>query len=77
MQVSPKSQVEWGYNKDGSWVFVDKAILDAAGEGVEKMIGFEGKPDPATGFYCVRTLLENIPMHRIAAAELRSLSVRI
>jgi hypothetical protein len=22
-------------------------------EGIEKMIGFEGRPDPASGFYCV------------------------
>ncbi len=27
--------------------------MEQAPEGVEKLIGFEGRPDPASGFYCV------------------------
>jgi len=59
LQISPKVPVEWGYaavsNDDESttWSSVDKSILSEAPEGIEKMIGFEGKPDPSTGFYCV------------------------
>ena len=50
--------MEWGYaasNDDESttWSSVDKTVLSEAPEGIEKMIGFEGKPDPGTGFYCV------------------------
>jgi hypothetical protein len=36
---------------------VDKSILTTTGtvvvEGIEKLIGFEGRPDPASGYYCV------------------------
>lgn len=53
--------VEWGYANDSdggvAWVAVDKSVLDDAADGVEKLIGFEGTPDPATGFYCVRTTI--------------------
>jgi hypothetical protein len=62
--VSAKAQIEWGYSattasendKDASvsYVVVDKSVLDEASAGIEKLIGFEGIPDPATGFYCVR-----------------------
>ena len=33
----------------------DKAVLETQSipEGVEKMMGFEGTPDPNTGFYCI------------------------
>ena len=41
----------------GEWQVVDKSILDdpatAIPDGIEKMIGFEGTPDPATGYYCI------------------------
>jgi hypothetical protein len=59
--VSAKAQIEWGYNSATSgsdnedmYVVVDKSVLDEACAGIEKLIGFEGVPDPATGFYCVR-----------------------
>lgn len=38
------------------WTLLDpKSLLEGASEttGVEKKIGFQGAPDPATGFYCV------------------------
>jgi len=40
--------------KEGSeeWVKVDRSVLTDAPEGLEKLIGFEGTPDPATGYYC-------------------------
>lgn len=57
LQVSKKSTVEWGYTTDeddGKWTVVDvKAALAEAPDGFEKDVGFEGIPDPATGFYCV------------------------
>ncbi|KAL3921311.1 MAG: hypothetical protein SGARI_006711 [Bacillariaceae sp.] len=56
LQVSAKKPIEWGYYNDGDdqWKVVDKAILnDNTVEGLEKMVGFEGRPDPASGFYCV------------------------
>ena len=31
---------------------VDKSKGDEAPKGIEKKIGFEGKPDKNTGFYC-------------------------
>ena len=39
-------------NSSGEWVVVDKSVLTDAQKGIEKEIGFEGRPDPATGFYC-------------------------
>jgi hypothetical protein len=63
--ISAKAQIEWGYsngtsggdNEDvTSYVVVDKSVLDEASAGIEKLIGFEGVPDPATGFYCVRII---------------------
>jgi hypothetical protein len=65
LKVSSKKALEWGYcatlEKEGdesstsSWTVVDKSVLEASPlpEGLEKMIGFEGTPDPATGYYCV------------------------
>lgn len=48
---------EWGYldSGDEDWKAVDvKTVMkDASADGIEKSIGFEGKPDPASGFYCV------------------------
>lgn len=51
--------MEWGYYQEQEevWKSVDKSVLDneeaAAVDGLEKLIGFEGRPDPSTGFYCV------------------------
>jgi hypothetical protein len=57
LQISTKAQVEWGYrNEENAWVAVDKSVLDSVQEaGIEKSMGFEGTPDPTTGFYCVRS----------------------
>lgn len=57
LKVSPKVSVEWGYaaGEGDSWTTVDKSVLTDAPDGIEKKIGFEGKPDPSTGFYCVST----------------------
>jgi hypothetical protein len=52
--------LEWGYKEGdadeqgiiaGDWTVVDKSILesDDVPDNVEKMIGFEGKPDPNSG----------------------------
>jgi len=57
LQVSIKDKIEWAYRKsdEEEWVIVDKSVLESKDipEGVEKMIGFEGNPDPASGYYCV------------------------
>lgn len=56
LQLSTKDRLEWGYcpAADGAdWVVVDKAVLDGISAGSEKRMGFEGTPDPATGYYCV------------------------
>lgn len=56
-QFLPKDKVEWAYAsklkpEQEDWVLVDKNAMSDVPAGVEKIIGFEGKPDPATGFYC-------------------------
>lgn len=57
LQVSTKDKVEWAYwdveNED--WIIVDKTVLevDDLPNTLEKLVGFEGRPDPATGFYCM------------------------
>jgi hypothetical protein len=62
--VSAKDVLEYGYKEsqnddddDASWTLVDKKSIlesDDVPENVEKMIGFEGKPDPNSGkFLCV------------------------
>jgi hypothetical protein len=37
---------------------VDKSVADTKSDDlpddIDKLIGFEGQPDPATGYYCVR-----------------------
>lgn len=57
LQVSAKDKIQWAYwegtDDDGSWTVVDKKAVEGAPDGIEKQIGFEGRPDPATGFYCV------------------------
>ena len=60
LQVKPKDMAEWGYRTIGdndddeepSWSIVDKSVCDDAPKGVDKKIGFEGTPDPNSGFYC-------------------------
>ena len=39
---------------DSTWKVVNiKETLVNDTDGIEKDIGFEGTPDPATGFYCI------------------------
>jgi hypothetical protein len=59
LQVSTKDTVQWAYWNDDpeEWVIAAKAIVDNATDipaDVEKgkAIGFEGLPDPSSGFYC-------------------------
>mmetsp|Transcript_12230 Transcript_12230/g.34964 ORF Transcript_12230/g.34964 Transcript_12230/m.34964 type:complete len:220 (+) Transcript_12230:120-779(+) len=60
IQLSSKKTLEWGYNSSDDeetteWKTVDKSSMDTVEvlDGFEKLIGFEGRPDPSTGFYCV------------------------
>mmetsp|Transcript_12337 Transcript_12337/g.26013 ORF Transcript_12337/g.26013 Transcript_12337/m.26013 type:complete len:227 (+) Transcript_12337:121-801(+) len=62
VQLSSKKTLEWGYKssddddkEDIEWKAVDKSSMSEVEEveGFEKLVGFEGRPDPATGFYCV------------------------
>lgn len=57
LQVSNKKTLEWAYFAEEleEWTTVDKSILEAQPPPaeIEKMIGFEGRPDPSSGFYCV------------------------
>lgn len=54
LKLTMKDTIEWGYNteKEGSdWTVLDKNIEN--NEIDDKKIGFEGTPDPKTGYYCV------------------------
>lgn len=55
LQVSIKDTVQWAYWDNDDWVTVDKSVLDESDipTDLEKLIGFEGRPDPSSGFYCV------------------------
>ena len=56
LQVSQKDKIEWAYwDAEGDdWILVDKDVLSGdVPANLEKIIGFEGRPDPATGFYCM------------------------
>lgn len=57
LQFSSKKTLEWGYHsgddENVEWKLVDKTAVADAVEGLEKLIGFEGRPDPASGYYCV------------------------
>jgi len=57
LQFSTKKTLVWGYHsgdgEDIEWKVVDKSAMTDAVDGLEKLIGFEGRPDPASGFYCV------------------------
>lgn len=53
-KIKTKTVVEWGYQVDEIWTTVDpKQVTIPDGGGFDKTIGFQGLPDPATGFYCV------------------------
>lgn len=52
-----KDKVDWAYAEvqapeQEDWIQVDKSSAADAEAGLEKKVGFEGKPDAATGFYC-------------------------
>mmetsp|Transcript_15494 Transcript_15494/g.26242 ORF Transcript_15494/g.26242 Transcript_15494/m.26242 type:complete len:223 (-) Transcript_15494:57-725(-) len=56
LQVKPKDNIEWAFwqeEPEEIWVVVENSALDGAPSGLEKQIGFEGRPDPASGFYCL------------------------
>jgi hypothetical protein len=59
LKISNKKPVLWAYwdEQESAWTTVDKTILDAndgsVPDNLEKIIGFEGKPDPNSGYYCV------------------------
>mmetsp|Transcript_9041 Transcript_9041/g.12858 ORF Transcript_9041/g.12858 Transcript_9041/m.12858 type:complete len:232 (-) Transcript_9041:152-847(-) len=62
LKVLAKDRVEWAYYKtndndddenDGEWIALSKdAGKGELPDGIDKKIGFEGKADPKTGFYC-------------------------
>ena len=55
--MSAKDTIEWSvWDPDAeTWNIIDKNVLKTADipDGIEKMIGFEGRPDPASGYYCM------------------------
>jgi hypothetical protein len=56
-KVSTKDTVEWAYwNDSEDWNVVDKSVVESAQVSADfekgKVIGFEGRPDPASGYYC-------------------------
>uniref|UniRef100_A0A7S1YEK3 Uncharacterized protein n=1 Tax=Grammatophora oceanica TaxID=210454 RepID=A0A7S1YEK3_9STRA len=53
LQVSRKAKLECAYFETESedWKVLEKKAVDAP-DGIIKMVGFEGRPDPASGFYC-------------------------
>ena len=57
LKVSIKKKIEWGYrylsDSVEEWKTVDKSCMKDEVKGLERLCGFEGKPDAATGFYCV------------------------
>jgi Family of unknown function (DUF6523) len=56
LQIPKDSKVEWAIRQtepEEKWILVDKSVLDTAPDGLEKDVGFEGRPDPASGFYCL------------------------
>lgn len=57
LQMTKDTKVQWAYWKEEGesteWVVVDKSVLEGAPANIEKEIGFEGRPDPSTGFYCM------------------------
>jgi hypothetical protein len=52
LQISIKDRVEWGFQSESNeWVAVN--VKDVNVESIDaKTIGFEGRPDPASGYYC-------------------------
>ncbi|KAL7570017.1 hypothetical protein ACA910_017061 [Epithemia clementina (nom. ined.)] len=58
LQITPRDTVTWAYwNEDSDqWIVLEKEVLEKSrteSPGLEKLIGFEGRPDPSSGFYCV------------------------
>lgn len=59
LQVTQRDEVIWAFwdEESNEWIVVDKSVIENNTNNipasVEKMIGFEGRPDPSTGYYCV------------------------
>lgn len=55
LQVSPQAKVEWAFRADDAadWSVVASVSMDDLPDNIDKIIGFEGRPDPASGYYCV------------------------
>jgi len=53
LQIAAKDKVEWAFaSSGGEWVAVNKDSIQDMPVGLERKIGFEGTPDPSSGFYC-------------------------
>jgi hypothetical protein len=52
LQVLGKEKVEWAFMDKGEWMWVQKDASMEIPPGIERKIGFEGTPDPSSGFYC-------------------------
>ena len=56
IKVGAKDAVEWAYLEGDEWVQVDpkdESFMNVDNiDKLDKLVGYEGKPDPATGFYC-------------------------
>mmetsp|Transcript_29298 Transcript_29298/g.61306 ORF Transcript_29298/g.61306 Transcript_29298/m.61306 type:complete len:218 (-) Transcript_29298:506-1159(-) len=57
LRISQKDQVLWAFwnEEPDEWILVDKSAVEdkKIPSTLEKVIGFEGRPDPSTGYYCV------------------------
>jgi hypothetical protein len=52
LKILPKDRVEWAYStsstpEQGDWILLNKDVAKDAPAGIEKNVGFEGKPDAA------------------------------
>lgn len=58
LKILPKDRVEWAFSasstpEQGDWTLINvKEATKDSPAGIEKTIGFQGKPDAASGFYC-------------------------
>jgi hypothetical protein len=52
LRVLPKDKVEFGYQDRNALIAMNNDAAKDAPEGIEKKIGFKGKPDVVSGFYC-------------------------
>jgi hypothetical protein len=58
LQISAKDRVEYAISSSATptttleWTLIPKDAIKEFTTGIERQCGFEGKPDPASGFYC-------------------------